>query len=157
MLFRSLKNIKAREGIDIPYEDLAPAVHLLNQHRIDFSSAMDQSSLGANDNGIDAWYLALDGKLYIYQSKFSTKISTVLKGLNDLERATKWLESFLCEPSNEEAIQIKNKSLRNLVKNTYEKRLEINEVELCLLSSLPSDDIKSSKKWVESANLGWFV
>ena len=113
-LRRILQDLKARHGLDVNPNDLAPTFHLMNTFKLDLDTALDQSSAGANDHGIDAWHITSDwNKLYLFQSKFSENKSVVLHGLDDLERAYKWFDEYLAGGEYEE--KKINRSLKNLV------------------------------------------
>ena len=79
--------------IDSPDENVIATVHLMNKHGLDAEAALDQSSRGANDHGVDAWYYNPGQKeLFVYQSKLSDARAIAANGFGDLERAHEWVE-----------------------------------------------------------------
>ena len=97
-----IKDFKIKNRLDLDIHDehiaenIAATIHLMNEYRIDFHAATDQSSRSGGDEGIDGWhYNDKKGELFIYQSKLSQNKGLVLKGLNDLLNAKNWIESVL--------------------------------------------------------------
>jgi len=87
----AIKNFRIKQGVEASDQNLMATIHLMNDRRIDINAALDQSSRGPSDKGIDAWdYDAKTHELYIYQSKFSESKYLVLDGLNDLLKANRW-------------------------------------------------------------------
>src|SRR5260370_33828885 len=92
ILSKQISDFKARYGVQDQDEHIITTIHLTNVHRLDLSSAQDQTSHGAGDHGIDGWqYDEKSCSLYIYQSKLSQSKTTVLAGLSSLQQAADWL------------------------------------------------------------------
>ena len=141
-----LNTFKGANGIDTDVENIAPVMHVMSQHRVDKNTALDQSSLGSHDNGIDSWIFSPDfHKLFIYQSKLTQDTAQAIKGLKDIERALDWVEGLICDKTRDSKKM--NTALSNLVVEIGNRGLDIREVEFCLLSFVPGDKIQSSKEW----------
>ncbi len=96
LCLKAARKFRAKHGLDTADENLVATIHLMNVHGIDAHAALDQSSRGANDSGIDAWFYD-DGnrRLLIYQSKLTEAKSQTLRGFDDLDRARQWLEQVI--------------------------------------------------------------
>jgi hypothetical protein len=135
-----VKDFKKKNALEVGDDTTAVTIHLMNQYRIDENEALDQSSRGGYDEGIDGWYFDEKSReLIIYQSKFSTNKGYVLQGFADIVKAKNWLESVLIVgeveklPINNELYTLyitlaKNKE--NLTKITFVLVSLINENEL---------------------------
>ncbi len=125
---------KKKYALERPDENIIVAVHLMNEHHVDKSTALDQSSNSGDDEGIDGWFFNSDsGELFIYQSKLSDSKNLALKGLADLERAKFWIESLLIDGEVEKR-PTSNQCLYNLAKEIAKSRDQINKVNFCLLT-----------------------
>lgn len=138
----AVKKFRARLGVDAPDENVIATIHLMNAHGMDISAALDQSSRGANDNGIDAWYHDDASRaFYLYQSKLSESRQVVLKGLNDLDRARAWFEQVLVA-GKVETVPSDNHCLFNLYTRLAAHRNQVRKVFLVLLSPFDSNDLE---------------
>jgi len=130
---RLIMEFKTKHGLESKDENIAVTIHLMNQHRIDVQAAMDQSSRGADDEGIDGWYFdEKSGDLFIYQSKLSTSKGYVLQGFSDLLSAKNWLESVLIKGEVEKIP--KNTGLYSLYIALSQKKDEIKKISFILVS-----------------------
>jgi hypothetical protein len=130
------RTFRAKHGLDAPDENVIATIHLMNKHGLDASVALDQSSRGANDMGIDAWYYnPQKSELSIYQSKLSESRSTVARGFDDLRRACEWLDDVVVTGQVETA-PASNQCLFNLYTRLSAVRHELKKVHFFLLSPL---------------------
>ena len=85
---KTIKDFKVRFALDATEENVVTTIHLMNTHLIDKDTALDQSSLGSSDFGIDGWfYDNKTNELFIYQSKLTDSKGLALRGLSDLTTA----------------------------------------------------------------------
>jgi len=165
-----VKDFKKKYALEMEDDAVAITVHLMNQHRIDEHAALDQSSHGGYDEGIDGWYFDEKSReLSVYQSKFSSNKKYVLQGFSDILKAKNWLESVLIvgevknKPSNPGLYNLYitlGKNMGNIAKITFILTSLINENELedekeyldCrreLIASNLNKNVKTDLKLVE--------
>lgn len=110
---KTIKDFKVRFALDATEENVVTTIHLMNTHLVDKDTALDQSSLGSNDYGIDGWYYDnRTNELFIYQSKLTDSKGLALRGLKDLTTALSYLEKIIVQ---KEVGKIPtNKSIYNL-------------------------------------------
>lgn len=143
----AIKKFRAKLGVEAPDENVIATIHLMNTHGMDINAALDQSSRGANDNGIDAWYYdETTHTCYIYQSKLSESRQLVLKGVNDLDRARCWIEKVLVSGKVDE-VPSDNHCLFNLYTRLSSVRDRVRKVYLTLLSPFDSNDLEDDDAW----------
>jgi hypothetical protein len=146
-LLKNIRIFKASNGLDRADEDLAAALHIMNHHKLDKNAAIDQSSRGPNDCGIDAWAISADGStLWIYQSKLTHDTKLIFKGLSDLARGYEWLETLLLDEKHDSLISEALFTLKAAVGNF---RKDIKIIELVLLMPLDPDGIEATKDFDE--------
>lgn len=141
-----MKDFKKRHALEEGDDIIAIAIHLMNQHRIDEHQALDQSSKGGYDEGIDGWFFdEKSGELFVYQSKFSSNKSYVLRGFGGLLKAKNWLESVLI------AGEIQNKPINTGLYNLYltlGKNLQnITKVTFALTSLINENELEDEKEY----------
>ena len=121
-------------------------IHLMNVHGIDGDTALDQSSRGANDEGIDAWFYD-DGnrRLFIYQSKLTEAKSQTLRGFDDLNRARRWLEQVIVHGTVEN-VPSDNQCLFNLYTRLSAVCGDIRRVEFILASLFDENDLEDTSE-----------
>jgi len=51
-----IKKFKNKYALDTNEENILPIIHLMCKHKIDKDTALDQTSRGGEDFGIDAWF-----------------------------------------------------------------------------------------------------
>ena len=120
------------------------ALHIKNKFKCDDSTAIDQTSHGSNDHGVDAWYFSdTENKLFIFQSKFSEDLKYVTSGLADFGKALKWLESVIVFG------QVLEKRMNHSIENLYhllcEKKDTLENIEFSLISCLDDCDSDFTK------------
>jgi hypothetical protein len=143
----AIKKFRAKNAIDTSDENVIATMHLMNCHGIDVNAALDQSSRGANDKGIDAWYLDdKSSELYIFQSKLSESRALVLKGLLDLDRARVWLEQVLVD-GHVDVVPNDNHCLFNLYTRLAATRDKLKRVHFILASTFEPDDLEDTSEY----------
>jgi hypothetical protein len=137
---KSIKDFKVRFALDATEENVVTTIHLMNTHLIDRDTALDQSSLGSNDFGIDGWYF--DNKtneLFIYQSKLTDSKVLALKGLKDLTNALTYLEKIIIQ---KEVGKIPtNKSIYNLFIELSKNIDNLKKISFILISPFNPNDL----------------
>jgi hypothetical protein len=143
----AIKKFRAKHALDTSDENIIATVHLMNSYAVDVNAALDQSSRGANDRGIDAWYLdEKSGRLYIFQSKLSESRSTVVKGFSDLDRAREWLEQVLID-GHLDAVPADNHCLFNLYTKLSAAKNLLRRIHLVLLSNYDRNDLEDTSEY----------
>lgn len=146
-----IKNLKKRvqqfkifsDMNDLDDTHAVAAMHLVNTHKCDDDTAFNQTSHGANDAGIDAWFFSdIDKKLYIYQSKMSDNFEYVEAGIRDLERAFIWIEELYSKNNNSNTNL--NHSNANFILKFSDIKDKIGGIEFILLSCLDEDNFTNS-------------
>jgi hypothetical protein len=144
-----IKDFKVRYALDATEENVVTTIHLMNTHLIDKDAALDQSSLGSNDFGIDGWYYDIKtNHLFIYQSKLSDTKGLVLKGLKDLVTALNFLEKIIIE--KEIGKVPTNKAIYNLYIELSKKIENLRIISFILLSPLNENDLIDDPEWDET-------
>ncbi len=145
-----IKDFKVRHALDATEENVVTTIHLMNTHLIDKDTALDQSSLGSNDFGIDCWYYNIKtNHLFIYQSKLSfDNKGYVLKGLKDLLTALNFLERIIIEKEIDKVPT--NKAIYNLYIELTNKTDDLKRISFILLSPLNENDLIDDLEWDET-------
>jgi hypothetical protein len=144
----AIKKFRAKHAVDTSDENIIATMHLMNSYAVDVNTALDQSSRGANDGGIDAWYFDdKSGGLHIFQSKLSESRATVLKGVSDLDRARSWLEQVLVD-GHVDAVPSDNHCLFNLYARLSEAKDRIRRVHLVLVSTFDLDELEDTPEYI---------
>jgi hypothetical protein len=85
-----IRSFRAKHALEASDENIIATVHLMNTHGADVNRALDQSSRGSNDNGIDAWFYSVNEReLFVYQSKLTESKALALTGLKDLDSSAR--------------------------------------------------------------------
>jgi len=144
---KAARKFRAKNGLDTADENLIATIHLMNVHGIDAHTALDQSSRGANDSGIDAWFYD-DGsrRLIIYQSKLTEARSQTLRGLDDLDRARRWLENVIVRGAVEN-VPSDNPCLFNLYARLSAVRGDVKRVEFVLASLFDQNELEDTSEY----------
>ena len=129
---------------DLDDNHAVAALHLTNKFKCPKETAIDQTSHGSHDHGIDAWFFSeVDQKLYIFQSKFSEDIKYIQQGLNDFEKAINWLESAIIHR------QLLDKRMNHSTENLYtflsQKGDEITDIVFMLISCFDESELEFEK------------
>lgn len=137
---KTIKDFKVRFALDATEENVVTTIHLMNTHLIDKDTALDQSSLGSNDFGIDGWYYdTKTNELFIYQSKLTDSKGLALRGLKDLTTALSYLEKIIVL---EEVGKIPtNKSIYNLYIELSKNIETLKKISFILISPLNPNDL----------------
>lgn len=141
-----VSNFKKKHRLEVEDDSAAVTIHLMNQHRIDENAALDQSSRGADDHGVDGWYF--DGKtgdLFIYQSKFSLNKQYVLQGFADIVRAKDWIQQVCLDGGIEK--NPANHGLYNLYISLCQNNDKLTKITFVLLSSINENLIEDSREY----------
>jgi hypothetical protein len=143
-----INKFKERTGVvDASDENIITTIHLMNFHGMDLNAALDQSSRSANDNGVDGWFYDESKKeLFIYQSKLSESKGLVLKGLNDLKRASEWLEQIFIK-GEVDKIPNDNHALYGLYIKSSEERERINKIHFVLISLFDINELEDEEAY----------
>lgn len=148
---KTIRDFKSRYGLDATEENVVTTIHLMNTHQIDKDTALDQSSLGANDNGIDGWYYDLkDKNLYIYQSKLTDNKGLVLRGLKDLLKSVDFLEKIIIDKEIDKVPT--NKSIYNLYIELSKWIDSLKKISFVLISPLNENDLIDSPDYEDTEN-----
>jgi hypothetical protein len=137
---KTIKDFKVRFALDASEENVVTTIHLMNTHLIDKDTALDQSSLGSNDCGIDGWYYDMKyNELFIYQSKLTDNKGLILKGLKDLIRALSFLEKVIVlkDVGNIPT----NKSIYNLFIELSKNVEKLKKISFILISPLNQNEL----------------
>ncbi len=137
---KTIKDFKVRFALDATEENVVTTIHLMNTHLIDKDTALDQSSLGSNDFGIDGWYYdTKTNELFIYQSKLTDSKGLALRGLKDLTTALSYLEKIII---HKEVGKIPtNKSIYNLYIELSKNIETLKKISFILISPLNPNDL----------------
>ncbi len=137
----AVNSFRVNDPVERSDEDLIATIHLMNFHGVERVKALDQSSQGGNDNGIDAWHFK-KGHLSIYQSKLTASKAAALKGFEDLSRARDWLEQVLIE-GEARTVPINN-CLYNLLRIASDVASSCTEISFVLLSPFDGEEIRKT-------------
>jgi len=137
---KTIKDFKVRFALDATEENVVTTIHLMNTHLVDKDTALDQSSLGSNDYGIDGWYYDnRTNELFIYQSKLTDSKGLALRGLKDLTTALSYLEKIIVQ---KEVGKIPtNKSIYNLYIELSKNVENLKKISFILISPLNPNDL----------------
>jgi hypothetical protein len=137
---KTIKDFKVRFALDATEENVVTTIHLMNTHLIDKDTALDQSSLGSKDFGIDGWfYDTKTNELFIYQSKLTDSKGHALRGLKDLTTALSYLEKIIVQ---KEVGKIPtNKSIYNLYIELSKNIETLKKISFILISPLNPNDL----------------
>ncbi len=137
---KTIKDFKVRFALDATEENVVTTIHLMNTHLIDKDTALDQSSLGSSDYGIDGWYYdSRTSELFIYQSKLTDSKGLALRGLKDLTTALTYLEKIIVQ---KEVGKIPtNKSIYNLYIELSKNVDNLKKISFILISPLNPNDL----------------
>lgn len=145
---KQVADFKARHGVQDQDEHIITTIHLMNTHRVDLSSAQDQTSHGANDHGIDGWHLDdKSGTLHVYQSKLCTGKAGALKGLAALVDAADWMATVL--KTGEMGGTQSNAAIYNLARCLDRNREQIRNVLLYLISPFDPNELLDTPEFAE--------
>lgn len=137
---KTIKDFKVRFALDATEENVVTTIHLMNTHLIDKDTALDQSSLGSSDYGIDGWYYDRRiNELFIYQSKLTDNKGLVLRGLKDLTTALSYLERIIV--LKEVGKIPTNKSIYNLYIELSKNVENLIRISFILISPLNPNDL----------------
>lgn len=139
---KACNSFRDQYSTDLHETGLAVALHLRNHHRLDHASALEQTSGGSGDHGIDGWhYDSQDNILTIYQSKLSTTNTTVLAGFKDFEtKALRWLHQAL-NLKHLETPSHYNHVLYNFMMNVEKISADVREIHFVLLSPFDKEEL----------------
>lgn len=137
---KTIKDFKVRFALDATDENVVTTIHLMNTHLIDKDTALDQSSLGTSDYGIDGWYYeSRTNELFIYQSKLTDSKGLALRGLKDLTTGLSYLEKIIVQ---KEVGKIPtNKSIYNLYIELAKNVENLKKISFILISPLNPNDL----------------
>jgi|JI61114C2RNA_FD_contig_81_182366_length_2947_multi_20_in_0_out_0_1 hypothetical protein len=137
---KTIKDFKVRFALDATDENVVTTIHLMNTHLIDKDTALDQSSLGSSDYGIDGWYYdSRTNELFIYQSKLTDSKGLALRGLKDLTTGLSYLEKIIVQ---KEVGKIPtNKSIYNLYIELAKNLENLKKISFILISPLNPNDL----------------
>lgn len=145
----AIKKFRAKHALDSSDENVIATLHLMNCYAADVNAALDQSSRGANDQGIDAWYFDEKvGRLYVFQSKLSESRAMALKGFCDLDRGREWLEQVLVD-GHVDAVPSNNHCLFNLYTKLSAVKAKVRRIHLVLLSNYDRNDLEDTAEFEE--------
>jgi hypothetical protein len=137
---KTIKDFKVRFALDATEENVVTTIHLMNTHLIDKDTALDQSSLGSNDHGIDGWYYDnRTNELFIYQSKLTDSKGLALRGLKDLTNALYYLEKIIVQ--NEIGKIPTNKSIYNLYIELSKNVENLKKISFILISPFNPNEL----------------
>lgn len=137
---KTIKDFKVRFALDGTEENVVTTLHLMNTHLVDKDTALDQSSLGSSDFGIDGWYYDLKtNELFIYQSKLTDSRGLALQGLKDLTTALNFLEKVIVQKNVGKVP--KNKSIYNLFVELAKKDGQLKKISFILISPIDPNDL----------------
>jgi hypothetical protein len=138
--------------LEVSDEDLIATIHVMNKHGLDVHAALDQSSRGGNDRGIDAWHYDATGcELYIYQSKLTENKGTALKGFSDLDRGREWTEHVIVNGVID-ALPTNNACLYNLYTTLSSVRKTLKQINFVLISIFDQNELEDKWEWQEFEN-----
>lgn len=137
---KTIMDFKVQNAINAADENIATTIHLMYTHKIDKQKALDQSSRGGNDFGIDGWYYSeKDNHLYVYQSKLTENKGLALAGLSDLINAVNFLEKVIINKEVEKTPT--NTGIYNLYIELCNRIESVKRVSLILISPFNDNDI----------------
>ena len=146
---KTIKDFKVRFALDATEENVVTTIHLMNSHLIDKDTALDQSSLGSNDFGIDGWYYDIKvNELFIYQSKLTDSKGLALRGLKDLTTALKYLEKILVQKDVDKIPT--NKSIYNLYIELSKRVDNLKKISFILISPFNPNDLLDAPEFNEA-------
>jgi hypothetical protein len=147
---KSINKFREKTGImDASDENIISTIHIMNFHKLDLHAALDQSSRGSNDHGIDAWYYSDDKhELFIYQSKLSENKGLVLRGLNDLQLAASFLEKIIVEGALDK-VPNDNHAIYGLYIKLSNKRQSIKKIHFSLISLFDENELEDESAYGE--------
>ncbi|HWE94736.1 MAG TPA: AIPR family protein [Tepidisphaeraceae bacterium] len=162
IILKQVASFKTRYGVQDQDEHIITTIHLMNTHRIDLSSAQDQTSHGANDHGIDGWhYDPKIATLFIYQSKLTENKATALNGFGGLLQAGEWISTVL--RTGDLGGKLSNAAIYNLARCLDSNKGQIRTVLLYLITPfnpnelLDCADFDSCQKDLVRSTLNAFV
>lgn len=146
---KTIKDFKVRFALDATEENVVTTIHLMNTHLIDKDTALDQSSLGSSDYGIDGWYYDIKtNELFIYQSKLTDSKVLALRGLKDLTTALTYLEKIIVQ---KEVGKIPtNKSIYNLYIELSKNVDNLKKISFILISPFNPNDLLDATEFNEA-------
>jgi len=146
---KTIKDFKVRFALDATEENVVTTIHLMNTHLIDKDTALDQSSLGSSDYGIDGWYYDIKtNELFIYQSKLTDSKGLALRGLKDLTTALTYLEKIIVQ---KEVGKIPtNKSIYNLYIELSKNVDNLKKISFILISPFNPNDLLDATEFNEA-------
>ena len=148
----TVKTLRAKHGLEASNEDLIATIHIMNRHGLDVHAALDQSSRGGNDHGVDGWhYDQATRELFIYQSKLSESKATALKGFADLDRGREWVEQVIVEGVLD-AVPSNNACLYNLYTTLSSARKTLTQIKFVLISIFDQNELEDKWEWQEFEN-----
>lgn len=137
---KTIKDFKVRFALDTSEENVVTTLHLMNTHLIDKDTALDQSSLGSSDYGIDGWYFDIKkNELFIYQSKLTDNKGLALRGLKDLTNAMSYLEKIIVHGDVGKIPT--NKSIYNLYMELSKNGTHLKKISFILVTSFNPNDL----------------
>jgi len=146
---KTIKDFKVRFALDATEENVVTTIHLMNTHLIDKDTALDQSSLGSSDYGVDGWYYYIKtNELFIYQSKLTDSKGLALRGLKDLTTALTYLEKIIVQ---KEVGKIPtNKSIYNLYIELSKNVDNLKKISFILISPFNPNDLLDATEFNEA-------
>jgi len=148
---KTIKDFKIRYALDATDENIVTTIHLMNTHLIDKDTALDQSSLGSSDYGIDGWYYDSNTcELFIYQSKLTDSKPLALRGLKDLTTALMYLERIIVD--KEVGKVPTNKSIYNLYIELAKNVNNLKKICFILITPLNPNDLLDAPEVNETEN-----
>jgi hypothetical protein len=147
-IVKAVNEYMVKYGLEGRDENLITIVHFINSEWLDLDRAIEQTSDGSKDFGIDGWFL--DGEtLNIYQSKVSESKAYVLGGLDGLLKAAAWLEGLFTTDEVEKRPD--NRCLYNLFMTFAAEKANIRHVNFVLLSPFSENELEDTTE-AERAN-----
>lgn len=147
-IVKAVNEYRVKYGLEGRDENLITIVHFINSEWLDLDRAIEQTSDGSKDFGIDGWFL--DGEtLHIYQSKVSESKAYVLGGLDGLLKAAAWLEGLFTTDEVEKRPD--NRCLYNLFMTFAAEKANIRHVNFVLLSPFSENELEDTAE-AERAN-----
>ncbi len=146
---KTIRDFKIRYALDATEENVVTTLHLMNTHNIDKDTALDQSSLGSSDFGIDGWYYDTKAnQLFIYQSKLTDSRGLALLGLKGLASALNYLEKNLI--SKDVGKIPTNKSIYNLFVELAKQDGQLKKISFVLISPFSENDLLDAPEVAET-------
>lgn len=139
---KKVKEFKIKHSIEASDENVIATLHLMNENGLEQNAAKDQSSRSSNDNGIDAWYYNEKSKeLFIYQSKLSESKVLALSGLNDLLRASDWIEKIIIDGTLDK-LPVDNHMLYGLYTRLSQVKESLKKIVFVLLTLYDENELE---------------